>query len=148
MRAALRSQTKEAMTLVDQLVRDEGMRLHPYTDTRGKMTIGVGRNLTDDGISEPEAEMLLSNDIAIASSRLEEVFPWTNGLDDVRRGALINMTFNMGIGGLAEFRNFLECLKAGDYKLARDQMLDSKWATEVGSRAHRLAIQIETGVWQ
>jgi len=136
------------VTLVDQLTRDEGLRLHPYTDTAGKLTIGIGRNLTDDGISEPEAELLLSNDIAVASSRLEEAFPWTSGLDDVRRAALINMTFNMGVGGLAEFKLFLAAAQVGNWTEARNQMLDSAWATEVGPRAVRLAIQIETGEFQ
>jgi lysozyme len=136
------------MTLVDQLVRDEGLRLHPYADSVGKLTIGIGRNLTDVGISEPEAEMLLSNDIAIASSRLAEAFPWTSGLDDVRRSALINMAFNMGVGGLANFRKFLAALQAKDYKTARNEMLNSQWAKQVGARAQRLAIQIETGKWQ
>lgn len=59
------------MTLIDQLVRDEGLRLHPYIDSVGKLTIGVGRNLTDMGISQAETEMLLSNDIANAGKRRE-----------------------------------------------------------------------------
>ncbi len=136
------------MGLIDQLLRDEGLRLHPYTDTAGKLTIGIGRNLTDLGISQGEAEMLLANDIATASAHLEDAFPWTGGLDEIRRDALLNMTFNMGIGGLAQFRNFLESLRNGDYKAARDNMLESAWAREVGPRANRLAIQIETGVEQ
>lgn len=136
------------MTLVDQLIRDEGLRLHPYVDTVGKTSIGVGRNLTDVGISEPEAEMLLSNDIAVASARLAEIFPWTSGLDECRRSALINMTFNMGIGKLAGFRQFLAALQAKDWAAARDAMLDSAWAKQVGARAQRLAIQIHTGEYQ
>lgn len=136
------------LTLVDQLIRDEGMRLKPYQDTRGKTTIGVGRNLSDVGISEPEAKMLLSNDIAFASSMLEQIFPWTSGLDQVRRDALLNMTFNMGIGGLATFRRFLEAMEAGDWEDAHSEMLASEWGGEVGPRAQRLAIQIQTGSYQ
>ena len=136
------------MTLVDQLIRDEGIRLYPYLDTEGKWTIGVGRNLTDDGISKDEAQLLLSNDIANATKQLDEAFPWTEALDDVRRGALVNMTFNMGIGGLSAFRKFLAAMQAGDWVTARNEMLDSKWAEQVGPRAQRLAIQVETGQWQ
>jgi lysozyme len=136
------------MTLIDQLIRDEGVRLHPYTDSVGKLTIGIGRNLTDVGISQSEAEMLLANDVANASKRLDEAFPWTSGLDDVRRGALLNMTFNMGVGGLAQFKKFLQAMQAGDWNLAHNEMLDSLWAKQVGVRAERLAVQIQVGAWQ
>jgi lysozyme len=134
--------------LTDQLIRDERLRLEPYTDTVGKITIGVGRNLSDVGISVVEAQQLLVNDIANATARLEETFPWTAGLDEVRRAALLNMTFNMGIRGLSQFQNFLAAMRTGDWESARNEMLNSRWAQQVGARAQRLAIQIETGVWQ
>ena len=86
--------------LKDQLVRDEELRLKPYTDSVGKTSIGVGRNLTDKGISFQEAQGLLTNDIADATADLAAKLPWTATLDDVRKGALTNMCFNMGIGGL------------------------------------------------
>jgi lysozyme len=136
------------VTLKEQLTRDEGLRLHPYKDSVGKLTIGVGRNLDDVGISQQEAEFLLDNDIQEATSRLLEALPWAAGLDLARFSVLINMTFNMGIGGLMGFKHFLAAVQAGDYKLARDHMLASLWAEQVGPRAHRLAIQIETGVFQ
>lgn len=136
------------MTIRDQLIRDEGLRLHPYKDSVGKLTIGVGRNLDDVGISKAEAALLLDNDIADATQRLETAFPWTAALDDARKGVLLNMTFNMGIQGLAGFKNFLAAVQAGDYSSARDHMLDSRWAEQVGPRAQRLAIQMETGQWQ
>lgn len=136
------------MTLRDQLVRDEGLRLHPYVDTVGKTTIGIGRNLTDVGISQAEAFVLLDNDIETATAKLIEAFPWSQGIDAVRFSALVNMTFNMGIGGLARFKNFLLAMQQGNWEMAKVEMLDSKWADQVGPRAHRLSIQIETGVWQ
>jgi len=136
------------MTLQEQLVRDEGVRLRIYQDTSGKWTIGVGRNLSDDGISNDEAMMLLENDIDAATKSLETSIPWTMALDTVRLSALINMCFNMGIGGLLQFRNFLAAMQQGNWTEARNEMLDSAWAAEVGSRAQRLAIQVETGQWQ
>jgi lysozyme len=92
--------------------------------------------------------MLLANDIGNAIRNLEQTFPWTTGLDDVRRSALLNMTFNMGIHSLAEFKLFLAAMQSGNYTEARNQMLDSEWANQVGARAQRLAIQIETGQMQ
>ena len=134
--------------LKDQLVRDEELRLKPYTDSVGKLTIGVGRNLTDKGISVQEAQGLLANDIADATAELQAKLPWTATLDDVRKGAMLNMTFNMGIGGLLEFHDFLARMQRGDFSGAAGAMLDSLWARQVGPRATRLSIQIQSGVWQ
>lgn len=134
--------------LNDQLVRDEALRLKPYKDSVGKITIGVGRNLTDVGISISEAYTLLQNDIGNAAAALASTFPWTNDLDDVRKAALQNMVFNMGIAGLAGFRDFLAKMQAHDFAGAAAAMLESRWATQVGDRADRLSKQIETGAWQ
>ena len=134
--------------LKDQLVRDEELRLKPYTDSVGKTTIGVGRNLTDKGISFQEAQGLLTNDIADAAADLAAKLPWTATLDDARKGALTNMCFNMGIGGLLEFHDFLAKMQAGNFSAAAGAMLDSLWARQVGARATRLSIQIQTGQWQ
>lgn len=135
-------------SLADQLRRDEGVRTKLYQDTVGKWTIGVGRNLSDVGLSQDEIDLLLANDIKNATVRLESAFPWTLALDEVRHGALVNMSFNMGVGGLAQFRDFLGKMQTGDWKGASAAMLDSKWAEQVGARAQRLAIQVESGVWQ
>src|SRR6185503_13872716 len=128
------------MNLIDQLKRDEGMRLKPYKDSVGKLTIGIGRNLDDVGINEAEAEWLLSNDIFRAEHSLEEHLPWTEQLDEVRRSALVNMCFNMGIGGLMTFKNTLQAIQEGRFDDAADLMLESKWATQTGPRATRLAL--------
>jgi lysozyme len=135
------------MTIEDQLLRDEGVRLHPYRDSVGKLTIGVGRNLDDDGITQEEAMMLLANDVARVESQLDETFPWTQALDEVRRGVLLNMAFNMGIAGLSGFRRTLDLVRTGDFAGAAQAMLESKWAEQVGPRAQRLSIQMGTGVW-
>lgn len=136
------------MTLAEQLTRDEGSRRFPYKDTVGKTTIGVGRNLDDVGVSTDEISLMLQNDIQRATDALQATFPWTSGLDEVRRGAMVNMAFNMGIHGLAGFRDFLGKMQAGNWNAAAGAMLDSQWAQQVGPRAQRLSIQIETGEWQ
>lgn len=134
--------------LADQLRRDEGWKTYPYTDSVGKLTIGFGRNLTDVGISPEEGDLLLDNDIKAATVSLESHFPWVMGLDSVRQGALLNIVFNIGIGGLATFKDMLSRLMNKDYKGAGYSLLNSKYAQQVGSRAQRLAIQLETGEWQ
>jgi lysozyme len=145
--------------LEDQLRRDEEERQYAYDDATGKtlvkgdtlkanLTIGVGRNLSVKGLSQKERDFLLANDKAEATAALESSFPWTMELDEARKGALLNMTFNMGIRGLGKFQTFLAKLQAKDFPGAKAAMLDSLWAKQVGPRAQRLAIQIETGFWQ
>lgn len=136
------------MTLQEQLIRDEGLRLKPYRDTVGKLTIGVGRNLEDVGISHEEAMLLLDHDIARAEAEVNAHLPWSRQLGEPRRAVLVNMAFNLGIGGLLQFRRALAAMQRGDYDLAAREMLDSKWAEQVGARATRLARQMREGEWQ
>lgn len=133
------------MDLIEQLTRDEGLRLFPYVDTAGKTSIGVGRNLTDVGISQAESDVLLQNDIASATAKLERLYPWFSALDPVRQAVLINMTFNMG--SISSFPRMLALVQAGDYAGAAAEMLDSLWARQVGDRAQRLSQQMQTGEW-
>lgn len=124
--------------LAAELTRDEGLRLKPYVDTVGKLTIGVGRNLTDVGISETEAQLLLRNDIAAAEQLLDAHIAWWRRLDEDRQRVLVNMAFNLG-PRLLEFKRTLYYVANGDYESAAAAMLESKWAQQVGPRAVRLA---------
>lgn len=133
------------MTLKEQLMRDEGLRLKPYADTTGHLTIGFGRNLTQVGISLAEAELLLDHDIQRTTADVLAAFLWIASLDDVRREALVNMAFNLGIGGLLEFRKMLAACQRGDWPTASIEALNSEWAQQVGDRAYRLSRQLETG---
>ncbi|MBN3500929.1 glycoside hydrolase family protein [Burkholderia cenocepacia] len=130
--------------LMAELTRDEGRRLKPYLDTVGKTTIGVGRNLTDVGISDAECDTLLSNDIDRTVAWLDRSLSWWRQLDPVRQRVVINMAFNMQ-GGLLTFTNTLAAMKRGDYAAAADGMLASKWAGQVGARATRLASMMRSG---
>ena len=132
-------------SLQEELIRDEALRLKPYIDTRGKWTIGVGRNLSDDGISREEAMMMLNNDITIAVSALDSLLPWWRKLSEVRQHVLINMCFNMGAQKLAGFRLALAAMEKGDYEEAARQMEASEWYNEVGNRAIRLTEQMRLG---
>lgn len=132
-------------TLTEMLIRDEGLRLKPYKCTAGKTSIGCGRNLDDNGISEQEAMILLRNDIHAARTELSHTFPWIDRLDPVRRDVLANMCFNLGLPTLMQFRNMLEALIEKDYDDAAREMLDSRWARQVGPRAERLARMMVTG---
>lgn len=133
--------------LTTALVRDEGERLKPYRCTAGKLTIGVGRNLDDVGITREESRALLAGDIARIRAEVDRALPWAKNLDEARYAVLLNMCFNLGLAGLLGFKNTLAMVQAGDYAGAAEGMLASKWAKQVGARADRLAKQMETGNW-
>lgn len=125
--------------LINMLIKHEGMRHKPYRDIVGKITIGVGRNLTDVGISDEEAAEMLRNDINRAVRDTEEHFPWVAKLDLVRRNVIYNMVFNMGVKGVASFRYMIEAIEKEDWEIAAYEMLDSKWARQVMGRAIELS---------
>lgn len=131
--------------MVRQLRLHEGERLKPYRCTAGKLTIGVGRNLEDRGITREESAMLLANDIAAEERELLRALPWVATLDEVRQRVLLDMAFNMGIVGLLGFKKTLATIQEGNYQLAAAMMLDSRWAEQVGARAERLARMMATG---
>jgi len=132
--------------LIDQLINHEGMELEVYEDSLGIPTIGIGRNLVDRGITEDEARFLCNNDIDIVERELVAEFPIVAELDSIRQRVLIDMAFNVGVPRLTGFRKMWAAIHCGDYAEAAVEMMDSKWARQVGRRAERLSLMMETGV--
>ena len=142
------------LNLLNQLRRHEGLRLDPYKCSEGYLTIGYGRNIETNGISEAEAEFMLSNDLIACESELKDE-GWYNQLDETRRAVVLNMAFNLGKPKLMQFKKFIGALSDDDYETASKEMVTgsdgvspSKWASQVGSRAYELADQMRTGQWQ
>ena len=131
--------------LVQELTMDEGKRNKPYVDTVGKVTIGVGRNLTDNGLSNDEIKYLLMNDINGVLAELDNALPWFRGMTDNRQRVLANLTFNMGLPTVLQFKATLAAMQVGRYDDAADGMLASRWANQVGDRAKRLADRMRAG---
>ena len=123
-----------------ELILDEGLRLKPYLCPAGKLTIGVGRNLTDRGISHAEGMTMCDNDIAIVVDELGHALPWWQALPEGPDRALANMAVNMGVPRLLGFRRMLEALRRGDYTTASREAQNSQWATQVGPRAQRVGL--------
>lgn len=134
--------------LIEQIKRHEGLRLKPYNCTAGKLTIGYGRNLESNGITEYEAEILLHHDINGVYNKLRLALKFWPQLNDARRNVLINMGFNIGTHGLLGFKKTLKLVEEGKYNLAAIEMLDSKWAKQVPDRALELSVQMDTGEFQ
>lgn len=143
------------MDIYEQLTRDEGLRLEPYKDSRGFNTVGVGHNLDSNPlpnetypITADRAKEILVHDVARITGTLVTKLPWAALLQDVYRGVLVNMSFNMGVGGLLQFQHMLAALRVAGYNEAAKQMECSAWYNQVGDRAKRLVTQMKTGTWQ
>ena len=130
--------------LISMLKRHEGRRLKPYLCTADKLTIGYGRNLDDNGISEDEALYLLQNDIDACYSELN-VFNWFQELDQVRQQALVDMRFNLGLPRFLSFKKMIARLIAKEYSQAAEEIINSLYAKQVGDRANEIAYMIERG---
>lgn len=134
-----------ARLLATRLIKEhEGLRLNPYECTAGKLSIGYGRNLDDNGISEVEANALLDNDLDSVCLRLESQDFWSS-LCCARQAVLMDMCFNLGWPRLSGFRKMLAALRVADFEAASREMLSSKWARQVGKRAEKLAKIMRTG---
>ena len=133
--------------LLEMLKRHEGVKSHVYLCSAGYETIGVGRNISKSGLglSDDEVDYLLENDIVRVIKELSSEYPWFRGLDDVRKDAMIDISFNLGATRLRGFRRALAAMDAADYKTASLEFLDSKWSRDVKGRSTELAYMIEMG---
>ena len=126
----------------------EGLRLKTYTDTTGHLSIGWGRNLDSRGISYDEAEMMLANDLDIATAEARSNFDWFDRLDPVRQDFIVIMIFNIGVPRLKGFKKMLAAIEAQDWGRAGAELIDSTWAKQVGeNRAVAMRRVIEFGEW-
>jgi lysozyme len=129
-----------------RLAREEGRRQFPYVDSVGKLSIGVGHNLTDKGLPEAIIDALLVYDIAEAEADLDRDVPWWHELDDVRAAALADLCFNLGITALLTFKETLALIHAGDWPAVADHLRASLWYRQVGTiRGESIARAFETG---
>jgi lysozyme len=134
--------------LVQYLIVSEGLRLKPYTDTVGKLSIGIGRNLTDVGISAMEAYDLCHHDIDRACDAVMKRYPWILEHDVVRQIVLVELAFNMGPHSLGTFVNTLRAFQKKDYAAVAEGLRKSKWFRQVQtSRSKRIIQMVETGEW-
>lgn len=127
------------------LVNHESYKQFPYTDTTGHLTIGIGRNLSDRGVSITEATYLLDDDIIYFYGKLCNFLKFFSALNENRQIALVDMCFNLGVQGFLNFKDMIIALEAHDYERAAKEMLDSKWADQVGQRAVTLSEIVRTG---
>ena len=136
-------------SLADRLAlpTHEGLRTHPYTDTVGKLTIGIGRNLTDDGITAAEAKALCLGDVIEAEGELDRHTPWWRNMDETRQQVLAELAFMLGWPRLSGFHQMLGKLEVGNTAGAAEELLSSALATELPARSRLLAAAMKTGAF-
>lgn len=145
---------------VQRLVMHEGCVLEPYICPAGYKTIGVGRNLEtnplteeekrvcgdyENGITKNAAFYLLRHDIERTEKECKKRIAIYDVLDDERQYALLDMAFNLGVAGVLKFKKMLTAMACGYFEDAAKECLDSKYAKDVGQRAVRIANTIRTG---
>lgn len=147
--------TFDLRALEAELTRDEGVRYTVYVDTTGNPTVGIGHNLNAGPLpgqtypmTQAEVDALFAKDVASTVAKLDAHLPWWRNLDDVRQRVMVNMCFNLGIGGLMTFTGFLSLVQRGQYVLASEDMATTLWARQVGQRAVRLEGMMRDGTAQ
>lgn len=134
--------------LKQQLELHEGRKNKLYRCTSGYLTVGVGRNIEQNGLRDSEINLMLENDINETYRELCDKWPKILLLDDARQNVLVNMAFNLGVPRLMNFVKMFNALSLADYELAANEMLDSRWAVQVGNRALELSRQMRAGEFQ
>ena len=135
-------------SLREQLKTDEGVKYEIYKDHLGYPTFGIGHLITEDDpehgepdgteISEDRVNEIFESDVAKFVSEAKILFPDLDELPDVAQQVIVNMAFNMGRPRLSKFKNFIAGVNDRDWVRAAEEMMDSRWADQVGARATRL----------
>jgi len=145
--------------LFTQMIRhDEGVRNLVYDDAtgqtigpgytvKGNPTIGAGRNVgpSGPGLRDGEIDSMLTNDLNWYEDQAA-TFPWYANLDPVRATVVCSMVFNLGLRSFSQFHDTISCIEKGDWEGAASNMIASRWAQQVGSRAERLSEMMRLGV--
>jgi len=134
-------------TLEDRIKRHEGLRLFPYLDSTGNITVGWGHNLTSSGISESEADTLFADDFDKAVRQYEQLPGWVKSkCNEVRREVLISMIFQLGFTGVLLFKRMLKAIMVGDFTKAAEEIIDSKACRQCPNRFHEHSLRMRSGV--
>jgi lysozyme len=152
-----------------ELILDEGVRVRPYDDATskppllaqwfgaqlvpsfrkgmpGKLTAGVGRNLSDRDLSPAVIDLMLTEDIQEALEVLYRLFEHFDRFSPNRQAAMVNMAFNLGGGRFLTFRLMIRAIRTGDWAKAAAEALDSHWAKQVQpERVRRVVEQLRDG---
>ena len=139
--------------LRDTLKIDEGVKYEIYNDHLGYPTFGIGHLVVESDeehgkpvgtpVTEDRVNSVFEKDVAIMIDEAKKIFPNLDELPEEAQQVIVNMTFNMGRPRLSQFKKFIAGVNAGDWNKAAVEMMDSRWAKQVGARAERLRDRIQ-----
>ena len=139
--------------LRDTLKIDEGVKYEIYNDHLGYPTFGIGHLVVESDeehgkpvgtpVSEERVNTVFDKDVAVMIDEAKKIFPNLDELPEEAQQVIVNMTFNMGRPRLSQFKKFIAGVNAGDWNKAAVEMMDSRWAKQVGARAERLRDRIQ-----
>jgi len=139
--------------LREQLKIDEGVKYEIYNDHLGYATFGIGHLVVKGDeehgkpigtpVSEERVNSVFDSDVATYVTEAKKVFPNLDTLPEEAQEVIVNMCFNMGAPRLSKFKKFIGGVNAGDWDTAAVEMMDSRWAKQVGVRADRLRDRIK-----
>ena len=139
--------------LRDTLKIDEGVKYEIYNDHLGYPTFGIGHLVVESDeehgkpvgtpITEDRVNTVFDKDVAVMVDEAKKIFPALDTLPEEAQQVIVNMTFNMGRPRLSQFKKFIAGVNAGDWNKAAVEMMDSRWAKQVGARAERLRDRIK-----
>ena len=125
--------------LIENIKESEGFVEHVYDDSLGIPTIGFGFAIKDLILDEDIASEILSRKVSKLANRIDGKFDWFNEANDKIKEVVIEMCYQLGVGGFSKFKKTISYFAAKDYKKASIEMLDSKWATQTPNRAKKLS---------
>lgn len=126
-------------TALQMLARHEGFRGRPYECTAGALTIGYGFNLDAWPLTEAECLTILEGRMRRVQTDLANRLSYFRALPEAAQDVLVNMAYQMGVGGLVGFKRLLAALQAGKFEDAYHEMIQSHWAQQTPARARELA---------
>ena len=139
--------------LREQLKIDEGVKYEVYKDHLGYPTFGIGHLVVAGDeeygaavgtpVSEERVNAVFESDVAKFVSESKKVFPNLDELPEEAQQVIVNMCFNMGAPRLSKFKKFIAAVNDGNWSTAAVEMMDSRWATQVGARAERLRDRVQ-----
>ena len=134
--------------LREEIAEDEGCKYEIYLDHLGLPTCGIGHLITEADeehgkpvgtvVEQDRVQNLFALDMAVTIDECKVLYPDFEDLPEEVQHIIANMCFNMGRPRLSKFKMMQAAVNARDWNEAAEQMIDSKWYTQVPNRARRL----------
>ena len=134
--------------LRQELAEDEGCKYSVYLDHLNLPTFGIGHLITESDpefgqpigteVSEERVRKAFNLDVAVTIDECKVLYSDFDDLPEECQHVIANMMFNMGRPRLSKFKMMKAAIDNRDFNEAAEQMIDSRWYTQVPNRAKRL----------